>query len=104
MKKIKIILNREIEVEVLVDETIINEEFLNGIEKSFNDEIFDEPESCVDNPSRYECGLYNYAKAAAMAKADISEAEYITLEQDNTKAKILSDYLESSFEKIENVD
>lgn len=104
MKNIKIILNREVEVEVLVDEKIINEEFLNGIEQSFDDEIFDEPESCVDEPSRYECGLYNYAKAAAMAKAGILEAEYITLEQDYTRAKILSDYLESSFDKIENVD
>ena len=44
MKKIKIILNREIEVEVLVDETIINEECLKGIVRSFDDEIFDEPE------------------------------------------------------------
>ena len=99
MKKIKVTLIREVEVEVQIDETVITEDCLNGIHQSFDDEIFDEPESCFDELSRYECGLYNYAKAAAMTKIDMP-AEYITLDEPHTTAKILSDCLDAEFDKI----
>lgn len=103
MKKIKVTLTRSTIVEVLIDENIITEDCLNGIQQSFDEDIFEEPEYIENECSRYECGLYNYAKAAAMTKIDLP-AEYITLDQSHTSAKILSDYLESEFYEIEVVE
>ena len=103
MKKIKVTLTRSTIVEVLIDENIITEDCLNGIQQSFDEDIFEEPEYIENECSRYECGLYNYAKAAAMTKIDLP-AEYITLDQPHTSAKILSDYLESEFYEIEVVE
>lgn len=103
MKKIIVTLQREVEIEVWVDETVINESALDGIHDHFDDEIYDEPESCEDELSEYECGLYNYARSAAMVAAGIGSVEYITLNRGHTIAKVISDYLESEFEKMETV-
>lgn len=103
MKKITVTLQREIEVEVIIDETVINKEALDEIKEHFDKDIYEQPESCDDELSEHECGLYNYARAAAIVAANISDVEYITLEQDHTKAKVQSDYLESEFEKMETV-
>lgn len=103
MKKIKVTLQREVEVEVLVDETIIDKSAIDTIADHFDDEIYDQPESCKDELSEYECGLYNYARSAAMVAAGIGEVEYIALDKGHTSAKIESDYLESGFEKMKTV-
>ena len=103
MKKIKVTLQREIEVEVFIDETVINKSALNTIADHFDDEIYDEPESCEGELSEYECGLYNYARSAAMVAANIGDVEYISLDKGHTTAKVISDYLESEFEKMENL-
>lgn len=103
MKKITVTLKREVEVEVLIDETIIDKSAINAIADYFDDEIYNEPESCNDELSEYECGLYNYARSAAMVAAGVGEVEYITLDKGHTSAKVESDYLESEFEKMETV-
>lgn len=103
MKKIKITLQREIEVEVLIDETVVDKSAINAIADHFDDEIYDQPESCDDELSEYECGLYNYARSAAMVATGISDIEYIALDKGHTTAKVESDYLESEFEKMETV-
>ncbi len=101
MKKIKVTLQREVEVEVLIDETVVNKSALDTIHDHFDEEIYDEPESCEDELSEYECGLYNYARSVAMVAAGIGTVEYITLDKGHTTAKVESDYLESEFEKME---
>ena len=103
MKKITVTLKREVEVEVFIDETIIDKEALDVIEKHMDSDIYEQPEDCDEELSVYECGLYNYARSAAIVASDISDVEYITLKQGHTKAKVQSDYLESEFEKMENV-
>lgn len=103
MKKIKVTLQREIEVEVLIDETVVDKSTINAIADHFDDEIYDQPESCDDELSEYECGLYNYARSAAMVAAGIADVEYIALDKSHTTAKVESDYLESEFEKMETV-
>lgn len=103
MKKIKVTLQREIEVEVLIDEGIISKSAIDAIADHFDNEIYDQPESCEDELSEYECGLYNYARSAAIVAAGIGEIEYIALDQGHTTAKVTSDYLESGFEKMETV-
>lgn len=103
MKKIKVTLQREVEVEVLIDETVINKSALDAIYDHFDGEIYDEPKSCEDELSEYECGLYNYARSAAMVAAGIGEVEYIALAKGHTTAKVTSDYLESEFEKMETL-
>lgn len=103
MKKIKVTLKREVEVEVLIDEKIINKSTINTIADHFDDEICNDPDSVDDELSEYECGLYNYARSAAMVAAGISEIEYIALDKAHTSAKVESDYLESEFEKMETV-
>lgn len=103
MKKIKITFQREVEVEVLIDETIIDKSAINAIADHFDDEIYNQPESCDDDLSEYECGLYNYARSAAMVAAGIGEVEYIALDKGHTSAKVGSDYLDSEFEKMETV-
>lgn len=100
MKKIKVTLQREIEVDVFIDETIVDEQTLKAIYDHFDETIYDEPESCEDKPSRYERGLYNYARSAAIVATELGEREYITFKAKHTKAEIKSDYLESKFEKM----
>lgn len=100
MKKIKVTLQREVEVDVLIDETIVDEQTLKAIYDHFDEAIYDEPESCEDELSRYERGLYNYARSAAIVAAELGEFEYITLKEKHTKAEVKSDYLESEFEKM----
>lgn len=103
MKKIKVVLQREVEVEVLIDETVIDKSAIDTIYDHFDDEIYNEPASCEDKLSDYECGLYNYALSAAMTAANIAEVEYIALDKGHTTTKVVSDYLESEFEKMETV-
>lgn len=103
MKKIKVTLQREVEVEVLINETIVDKSAIDAIADHFDEEIYDQPESCEDELSEYECGLYNYARSAAMVAAGICDVEYIALDKGHTTTKIASDYLESEFEKMETV-
>ena len=103
MKKITVILQRETEVEVIIDETVIDKSAINAIADHFDDGIYNEPVSCDDELSEYECGLYNYARSAAMVAAGIGDIEYIALDKGHTTAKVESDYLESEFEKMETV-
>lgn len=103
MKKIKITLKRSIEIEVIIDETIVDESTIKAIHDHFDEDIYNSPETCEDELSEYECGLYNYAHSAAIAAADIEEVEYINLNEGHTTAKIESDYLESEFEKMETI-
>lgn len=103
MKRITVTLQREVEVEVLIDETVIDKSAINAIADHFDDDIYDQPESCDDELSEYECGLYNYARSAAMVAAGISDVEYISLDKGHTTTNVKSDYLESEFEKMETV-
>lgn len=103
MKKIQVTLQREVIVEVLIDEMIIDKSTIDTISNHFDDEIYDQPESCEDELSKYECGLYNYARSAAIVAAGIGDAEYIALDKGHTTAKVESDYLESSFEKMQTL-
>lgn len=101
MKKIKVTLHREVEVDVFVDDSIIDKSALDTIADYFDDEIYDEPESCEDELSEYQRGLYNYARSAAIVAAGIEKIEYISLDKGHTIANVTSDYLESEFEKME---
>lgn len=103
MKKITVTLHREVEVEVFIDETIINKEALDCIKEHFDSDIYEQPCDCDDELSEYDCGLYNYARSAAIVASEMSDVEYITLKQDHTKAKVQSDYIEGEFEKMENI-
>lgn len=103
MKKIKVTLQREVEIEILIDETIINKEALDAVSSHFDNDIYKQPESCEGELSEYECGLYNYARSAAIVTAGFGEVEYITLDNGHTIAKVESDYLESAFEKMETI-
>ena len=103
MKKIKVSLQREVKVEILIDENIIDKPTIDAIADNFDDDIYNQPESCEDELSEYECGLYNYARSVAIVAAGISDVEYITLERKHTTAKVTSDYLNSEFEKMETV-
>lgn len=100
MKKIKVTLIREVEVEVVLDETVIDESILDAISEQFDDEIYKEPESCDDELSKYECGLYNYARHAAIVAVGFGEVEFINLERNHTTAHVVDDYLSSEFDKI----
>lgn len=103
MKKIEITLRREVEVEVLIDETVVDKSALDAIHDHFDSEIYNEPESCEDELSEYECGLYNYARSVAIVAAGIGDVEYITLDKGHTVAKVNGDYLDSEFEKMEAI-
>lgn len=103
MKKIQVTLQREVIVEVLIDETIVDKSAINAISNHFDNGICNEPKECEDELSEYECGLYNYARSAAIVAAGIGDVEYIALDKGHTTAKVESDYLESSFEKMQTL-
>lgn len=99
MKKIKVTLNVEIDVDVYVDETVIDKETLDVIAEHFDEDIYDSPDSCEEELNDYERGLYNYAQAAALKASGIGEVEYIDFDKGHTKAKETGRWLESSFER-----
>ena len=96
-------LKREIEVEVLIDETVVDKSAIKAIHDHFDECICNRPESCEDKLSEYECGLYNYARSAAIVAAGIEDVGYIILNGGHTTAKVENDYLETEFEKIETI-
>lgn len=102
MKNIQIKITREYVVDVTVDESIIDKQMLDLIETNFDDEIYSEPD-CYEELTKEECGLYNYAIAAAMSATEIEHAEYISLEGEHTKAVVIIDECIIEFNKTETL-
>ena len=86
MKKITVILKREVSVEIYIDEAIINEKKLDDINDTLDNTIYNQPESCRDKLSKNDRGLYNYAISTAIVASGMGEIEFITLGKEHTKA------------------
>lgn len=91
---------REASVTVTIDDNIIDKKVLSAIEQHFDGELGDtdnwtDPEYVEgDN----EVKFYNYAKWAALHKLGV-ENEFITLNEGYTKAVVVYEDLEVSFEE-----
>ena len=103
MKEITVTLQRTYQVLVAIDETIVTEEALESIERFYDGDIFDEPDSELQCESKYECGLYNFAEAAARAHTG-EEIEYIDLNQHYVFTETINDDVDTEFTKMEDVD
>lgn len=102
-RKITITLKREVSVEVVIDESVINEKILDAINDNFDNTIYDQPESCRDELSKNDRGLYNYALTAAIVASGMGESEFITLGKEHTKAVVGYDDVSGVFEEMEAV-
>lgn len=99
-RTIKVIVTREAEVAVTIDDSVIDKEALSAIEAHFDGELGDtddwvDPEY-VESPE--EVRLYNYVKWAALQKLG-DESEFMTLDEEHTKASVNYTNVEVSFEE-----
>lgn len=98
MKEYTVIIKRETQVKVTIDETIVDKEALNAIQSGFDEELFKldctvTQSACEENYTEEEIGYMNYAKHAAMHRIDLT-SEFITLERGHTKAIVQEDDFE----------
>ena len=106
MKEITVTLQRTYQVLVAIDETIVTESALEGIERFYDSEIFDDPydpNDVLQCKSKYERGLYNFAEAAARAHTG-EEVEYINLDKHYVFTETLNYDVDTEFTKMEDVD
>ena len=103
MKRIEVTLKREIVVEVLIDESVIDLYTLERIKDLYDPNIFREPTTCDDKLTKYEIGMYAYAVKAAEKKVGTNQDEYICFNQGHTHANILFEESKAGFEKMQDV-
>lgn len=99
-RTITVTVTREASVTVTIDDSVIDKRALSGIALHFDGELGDtedwsDPEYVEDNNDIW---LYNYAKWAALHKLG-DESEFITLDEEHTKAEVIYKDLEVSFEE-----
>lgn len=103
MKQIRVIIRKEFVVDVTVDDTVVNHSALDGIQEHYDDDLFEEPWGIDEDVSKYDCGLYNYATAAALQHLGIQTSEFMFLDNNHTQAKIESEDVDTEVESMINI-